>query len=210
MRRADLEKPASIRKAHEFEQQFCDRNGEFSDEDIYRKAGVAKVLAEEYLPLLNLAKTLKLVRSIRLFPQSNQGPDGEIRFWWRFPSKVQITCSAENYEAALKREQLSNMEPVFSRQTRCRESGRITATGRAFMAPEEDLKQRLTRILAAIDQKNANYYSGTDTLLVLDELANFQHLRELHEHVRRFLGRPQVSNYKKIFVVYGVEVKRAR
>lgn len=209
MERAKLEKPASICEARMVAKQFHDRNGEFSDADVHQRIGIAKDVIEEYLPLLRLAQTLKLVRSIRLFPQSNQGPDGEIRFWWRYPSKVQITCAAEDYQTALMREKLANNEPVFRHQSHCRKNReRIEASGIALIAPEADVKQRQTRILAAIDRKENNYYPGIDTLLVLDELANFMHLSELHNEVCRTMsGRIDLS-YKRIFVVYGIKAKR--
>ncbi len=210
MKRTELEKPVSLRKALFIAEKFYDRQGEFNDEEIHRKKGIVKIISEEYLPLVELAKTYIGVRSVRLFPNSNQGPDGEIRFWWRLKSNIQITCASENYQRALMREQLANQMPVFPNQTHRRTRGGTEAEGRVLMAPSEDLNHRLSRIVEAIERKNEHFYEDTDTLLVQDELANFRHLNMLHQEICRSVQSGYASNYKRVFVVYGSDVKRAK
>ena len=211
MERADLEKRVSLQKALAVVEEFSDPKGEFTNREIHLKKGIVKILSEEYTPLVLLAKTYRLVRSIRLFPISNAGPDGEIRFWWRLKSKVQITCASENHDRALMREQLANQEPVFPNQSHRRVSGRIIeAKGRVLTAPSENVDRRLSLIVSAIERKNEQFYIGTDTLLVQDNTANFKHLGNLHQQVCRSVKEGCASNYKRVFVVYGSDVKRAK
>lgn len=214
LERKALENPISLHQANEVVESFCNDRAAYPDADVHLKRGVSKILAEEYCPLVRLAQELWCVRSVRLLPEANAGPDGEIRFWWHPSSKVQITCAHEGHSRALMREQLLSEGVVFQNQTRKRDkaSGQVVSTGRVLTTPAADLQTRIDRILKTIEAKETKYYPGTDTLLVEEDLANFRHLKKggLHkkvcEAVRKGLGSP----YGRIYVNYGNDLKRVK
>ncbi|MEW6352388.1 MAG: hypothetical protein AB1646_25325 [Thermodesulfobacteriota bacterium] len=213
--RMTLEKALSLRHAKAVVDSFCSDRSTYSDEDVYLKRGVCKVLAEEYCPLVRLAEEYSCVRSVLLLPKANPGPDGEIRFWWRRSSKVQVTCANEGYNRALLREQFVQGEDmVFQHQSRYRDkaSGLVVSTGRALSTPAADVQSRIERILQAIEAKERNHYPGTDTLLVQDDPANFRHLKEsgLHRKVCEAVRKGRRSRYKRIYVNYGDDLKRIK
>lgn len=193
---------------------FYDDRLAYPDEDVQLRKGICKTLAEEYSPLVRLAQEYCFIRSIRLLPEANPGPDGEIRFWWQRPSKVQIVCANEGYNRALMRELLAHGNVVFSRQNRHRDQGtrKVVSTGRALMAPATDIQARVQRILETIDSKEKKYYSGTDTLLIQEDVANFRHLREggLHRMVCDSIQKRTATPYRRIYINYGNELKRLR
>jgi len=214
--RQALERASSLQAARAIVDSFCYDRTIYTDEDVHLKRGICKSLAEEYCPLVRLAQEHWLVRSVRLFPGCNPGPDGEIRFWWRQSSKVQIVCANEGYSRALMREQLANGDIVFPQQDRARNKNRVTnevvSMGRALTTPDADYRMRVQRILEAIGAKESKFYPGTDTLLVQDDVASFAHLREsgLHlkicEAIREGIGR----QYARIYIIYGNRLDRAK
>ena len=116
--RETIEKAISLREAIAIVDCFYNERMTYPDEDVHRKRGVCKILAEEYSPLVRLAQEYCDVRSLRLFPEANPGPDGEILLWCRKSSKVQIICAIEGYDRALMRELLANGSIEFRPQNR--------------------------------------------------------------------------------------------
>jgi hypothetical protein len=212
--RKALEKPASLRRASSIVESFCNDQVRHPGEDVYKKSGICKVLAEEYCPLVALAQERRHVRSVRLFSEANPGPDGEIRFWRGHSSKIQITCANEGYNRALMREQLASGNIVFPNQSRRRDkkSGEVVSMGRILSAPEADVQARVKRILDAIEKKEKNFYPQTDTLLVQDDVAKFRYLREggLHKKIRNAVCDGLGAPYKRIYIRYGDELKRIK
>jgi hypothetical protein len=78
------------------------------------------------------------------------------------------------------------------------------------MSPATALDDRLVRLQRAIERKQERYYRGTNTLLVVDDSIKYSHLIDLPnlllEAVRSGLG----CSYKRIFVLFGVDVRRIR
>ncbi|MBW2311190.1 MAG: hypothetical protein JRF35_08960 [Deltaproteobacteria bacterium] len=112
------------------------------------------------------------------------------------------------------REQLGHGEIVFPPQGRQRDkvSRDVVSTGRALTTPAVDIQMRVERILKAINAKRGKYYSGTDTLLVQEDVADFIHLKEggLHLKVCKEVRNGPRSPYKRIYVNYGNELKRIK
>jgi len=213
--RKTLERAISLRKARAIVDCFYNDRMTYPDENVHWKRGVCKILAEEYSPLVRLAHEYCCVRSVRLLPEANPGPDGEIRLWWRQSSKVQIICANEGYNRALMRELLANGNIGFRHQNRHRDkvTKKVVSTGRALTTPDADIQMRVERILKAINAKEEKYYSATDTLLVQEDPADFIHLKEggpVHRKVcdaiRKGLGLP----YRRIYINYGNELKRIK
>jgi len=212
--RMALEDAVSVRRAKGVVDSFCNDRVTYPDEDVHSKRGVCKILAEEYCPLVRLAQGYCCVRNVRLLPESNSGPDGEIRFWWRCSSKVQITCANEGYDRALMRELLGHGGIVFPHQSRHRDkvSGVVVSTGRALTSPTTDVQARVERILKAIERKESKYYPSTDILLVQEDPANFKHLTAggFHQRVCQIIRKGYGSPYRRIYVNYGNELKRIK
>jgi hypothetical protein len=212
--RKALEKAVSLREAKGLVDSFCNDRITYPDGDVHSKRGVCKILAEEYCPLVRLAQEYWCVRSVRLFPVANPGPDAEIRFWWRCSSKVQIICANEGYNRALMREQLRHGDIVFPHQSRRRDkvSKKVVNTGSVLMTPAADVQSRVNRIFKAIDAKKQKYYSGTDTLFVQEDTADFKHLKEgsLHRKVCEAVRKDLESPYRRIYINYGNALKRIK
>ena len=208
-----LEQALSLRNAKAVLASFCNDRKTYPDSDVHLRKGIYKALIEEYCPLVRLAKEQCLVRDIRLFPEANQGPDGEIRFWLRRPFRIQIVCSNEGYSRALMREILAQGSTVFPNQNRQRDKStkQVVTSGRVLKTPTAEIEMRVQRILKAIDKKEQKYYPDTDTLLIQEDPAGFSHLMEggLHQRVCDSIQRRQIQ-YKQIYINYGNTLKRAK
>ena len=75
-----LEKPMRMRQAEDLLDQFFHDRNLYPDDEFYLQAGICKVLADEFHPLVRLAQFFWGVRNIYLLPQSNPGPDAKITF----------------------------------------------------------------------------------------------------------------------------------
>lgn len=205
-----LEQQLSLRNAKAVLTSFCNDREAYPDTDVHLRKGICK---KEYGPLVRLAKEQFLVRDLRLFPEANQGPDGEIRFWFRGSCRIQIVCSNQGYSRALMREILAKGFAVFPNQNRRRNkfTGKVVSSGRGLSAPTADIEMRVQRILKEIDAKGKKYYSDTDTLLIQEDPSDFRHLTEggLHQRVCDSIQIRQIP-YTKIYINYGNTLKRAK
>ena len=212
IQRSDLEKAISLRKAKAIVEKFRNDRKTYSDKEVLRKEVINKVLLEEYVPLVSLAEKFCLVRNLKLSKEAFPGPDGEIKFWWRKPLRVQIVSANEGRHRAYGRELLSNGNIIFENQNlyRDRKSGKVVADGRALASPCAIKQSKIERIVNAIKAKEKKYYSGTDTLLVLDDPANFRHLKNLHHEVQETIKSGLGAPYKHIYIRYGNNIKRVK
>ena len=110
------------------------------------------------------------------------------------------------------REQLADGKVVFENQTRDRDkaSKKIKSHGRALTTPETSVNNRLVRIQNAIKDKESKFYCGTDTLIVQDDPANFNHLRDLHQIVCNEVRHSLGASYRRIYINYGNNLKRVK
>jgi hypothetical protein len=207
-----LERPLSLRGAAEIVRRFLEDTDAYPDEEFRMRRGMCKVLAEEYLPLFRFARSLRCVRSIHLYPESHNGPDGEVRFWLRPAWHVQITCSSEGHDRALMREQMQQGD-IVSSGTRWRDpvTKHVVQQPSAFNAAD-DVRTRVERILGAVEAKESNYHAGTDTLLVQDDHDRWDYLKRagLRDQVAEAVGRKADSHYRRTYVLYGEEAVRVR
>lgn len=217
----DLLKPKSTQEANEIIDSFFNDRNAYLDQDFYLRKGVckdiAKLIIEEYAPLVKLAEDLEreyvAEASLRLFQEGNEGPDGEILFSSVIPScKVQITCAGEGYNRALIREQFANKECVFPNQSRERDkvSKKVVASGGKWEFSPKLFQKRFNRIIDAIRRKETNYYEDTDTLLVVEDPAKFKYLCGLHEKIREAIQNGPDSSYERIYADYGGDLKRVK
>jgi len=209
---SELRQRVSFSRARVIVDAYCNDTESYSDEQVRIKNGVCKQIAEEFVPTYLLAEKLCFVRDIRLYPDSNPGPDAEIRFFWRTSYKVQITCANEGYQRSLLREALMD-GPQFEGQvrTRKRQTGEIELDqARAMRPPNAVIEDRVDRLRSAIEHKVANYYDGTDTLLVQDDSDQFIYLGDLSNRIVRLVSSGLGAPYKRIFAQFGGVVKKLK
>lgn len=203
--RQELEQDRSVKRAAGIVAAFLRDDEAYPYGSFIMREGISKTLAEEYFPLVSVAETLGCVRSLRLSPEAHQGPDGEIRFWFRQPWNVQITCASENYERALSRERMRDgLITGSGRHARDATTGEVTYDPEAFDTTQET-RARIERIVARVRDKEARYRVGCDTLLVLDEPDGREYLHEqgFRSRVSAAIRELGSSHYARIYVVYG-------
>lgn len=206
----ELERLTLLGRAALIIDTFLKDRTSYPDDDFRLRRGICKALLEEYMPLVLLAKAVPGVQSVRLFSASNKGPDGEIRFSDQLSWRVQITCAHEDYQRGLMREQLQQ-DGMAAGGKRHRDTiGHVVCEPSVFVADDE-VEARVKRIRSAVQAKEHNFHKGTDTLIVLEAPAGVRYLRErsLHARVLKALQEGP-SNYERIYVIYGTDVKRAR
>jgi len=212
VKRSELESHLTLRDAEEVVRRFLEETETYPTKAFRKRSGVCKVLAEEYLPLLLVAQSLRCVRSIRLYPDSHAGPDGEIKFWTRSAWHVQITCSSESYDRALMREQM-NQGDIVSSGVRWRDpdTGRVVQRAEVYNTTE-DVRARIDRILDAVEAKESNYHPGTDTLMVQDDPDHSGYLgrASFREKVLAAVADMHETRYRRTFILFGDDVVRAR
>ena len=210
--RTALERRVSLRSAAVILDSFLNDDVLYPDEDVLSRSGVCKVLAEEYYPLVRLAQSLRGAIAVRLSPHGHPGPDASIYYWWRPPSTVQVTCSNENYDQALLREQLLAADAVVlsERRYRDKKTGAVVSEGRCLYVAESDITTRVDRIVAALSAKESKHHRGTDILIVQDAPARLTYLKNglLHQRVRAEVRGLGPSKYRRIYVNYGDDVER--
>lgn len=101
---------------------------------------------------------------------------------------------------------------VFSGRAhkRNKKTKRVEAFGRALEVPDVKLQQRVERICCAIDKKEEKFYKSTDILLVQEDSSIFEYSSDLHELVSESVSSGLGKSYKKIYIIYGQEVKCAK
>jgi hypothetical protein len=224
--RKDMEEPKTLQEANKTIGDLESDSG-MSKELFYSKWDdrVVKVLLYEYLPLLLLAEERQsqehwYVRSIHLSQDSNKGEDGEIRFWGHRPSKVQITRANMNYKTELMIEHMKANKccgyPLQEEEyERIKSKGNIPKhvkppdKTRILGVPDPVFQKTLETILCRIEEKERNYHSGTDTLIVVSgRYWSYLKKRGLHEAIcQEVTNRPE-SSYKRIYILYGNEPRK--
>jgi len=187
--------------------QFANDRQMYPDADVHmrghRCGGIPKIILEEYEALGGLASHLRCVRGARLTQASTEGRDAEIRFWLGRRIDVEITCASESDDVARQRKQLASGQPIFSFE-------RIHP-GRGLSCTEAVVVERIERIRKRIEEKSANYRGNAEILLIADESADWEHLKQSD-----FIGRvremfPILNNvpYKRVYVCFGDTVVSA-
>ncbi len=116
----------------------------------------------------------------------------------------------EGYQRHLLREQLQQdgiAQPGNRR--RDRHSGQVVCETTPLFRPDEEVEVRLNRICSAVQAKEENYHTGTDTLLVLEQPAAYLREHNLHARVVNVLHE-RSSNYERIYVIYGSVVQQVK
>ncbi len=186
---------------------------------------IVTALLYEYLPLVRLAEERQsqehwYVRGIRLSQDSYKGEDGEIRFWGHRPSKVQFTRANMNHKTKLIHEHM-NANRCCGYPLQEEEYERVKAKGNVPKHVKSPLHERflgnpgpvfqksLEKILCRIEEKERNYRSGTDTLVVLSDRYWF-YLKErgLHEKICQEVKERPESSYRRIYILYGNEPRK--
>ncbi len=207
--RQKLEQAIPLDQAISILDVYTNDDKAYPDKDVRSKKGICKILDEEYWPLVMLAKTLRDVKSIRLFPIANEGPDSQIVFSHGESWDIQITCSHEGYQRALLREQLQQNGIAADGERHRDNNGQVINRPFGARPMNVEANSRVERILKAINAKEKGYYTGTNTLLVQEQSDRFNYLKHLHTRVVDALQEPP-SNYEKIYVVYGQDAKVAK
>ena len=208
--RQELEQSVVLDRAITIVDKFLNDRESDPDDDVRVRRGICKALAEEYLPLVRVAQMVPSVESVRLLSEANEGPDGEIHFREEQCWNVQATCAHEGYQRHLLREQLQQdgiAQPGNRR--RDRHSGQVVCETTPLFRPDEEVEVRLNRICSAVQAKEENYHTGTDTLLVLEQPAAYLREHNLHARVVNVLHE-RSSNYERIYVIYGSVVQQVK
>jgi hypothetical protein len=195
--RNQLESWVSLSDARNLVSEFFGDQTTYPDGDFYsRKRGINKDIPEEFYPLLLLAEHLLTAKSVRLSPQSLPGPDGAILLIDESEISVQITVSHERSNGYKKRQVLRD-PGIWSNKAR---------------NTDEVIKQRLERILNAIQDKETNFRTGTDILLIVDESISWGDVIDpgLPDALEAALGQLPASNYSATYVAYGEDIRQAR
>ena len=204
VKRKDIEEPKSLTEAIEITEIFYYDQDTYPSKELRLRKGINKDIAEEYSGLVKLAQEHEeqhwSVRTVRLFPEFNQGPDAEIQFLAHPSSMIQITCANEIGERyLLRRELANNPQKVVSKM--------YTEHG-----ADLEVKTRLERIIKAIEAKDKKFYHGTDTLLIIEDPdLNFLKDRGLHEKVCENVQKQNLgSKYERIYIIYGLRIRRVK
>jgi hypothetical protein len=188
--RKQLESIQETQQAAKIIDEIRKNTDEYPNDVFLARKGICKVIEEEYVPLVRVAESV-LGERVRLSPHSHRGRDGEIWVTKEESLTVQITCAHEGLGTALKRRSLAEDGAVITQIS------------------SRDVDARVTRILSAISMKEENYHPHTKVLIVLDAPASASYLSELKPRVAQAVcARP--SNYQKIFVVYGEDVRQVK
>ena len=183
------------------------------EKDFSRRVGITKVMLEEYYPLVCLAESIKCSGFVKLTRNSYMGHDAEIKLKCGGLITLQITCSCEDYQISLLREQMMRMKNEITsinyNRFRDRETGEIMSIGEGIVPVEADIDTRIQRILNAIRKKTTKYYKGTDVLLIQEDALNYKSLkrRKFHEILKAEVNKLIKIPYVGICVVYGKEVE---
>jgi hypothetical protein len=166
-RRFEIEECHTIEEMKAIIDSFAEDHIEYSNAEVLYRTGVAKDIAEEYIPLFGLAMNLSNCIAARLSQKSNPGPDAVLYFSDGAEKTVQIVCADENHSRALKRQKLSKGEVIFANMTFFKnKTGEIESCGRALTTRAWETKSFIKEVIAAIHKKTQNYHTGTQILLI--------------------------------------------
>lgn len=203
--RSELEQLRTLAEMQTIVDIFANYHAEYPSVEVRRRRGISKVvkvIVEEYLPLLLLAKNIPGVISARLNADSNPGPDAVLHFDGGNQMTVQITCAGESESTALQRELLNDGQAVFATQTtsRDRTTCKIRQTGRSLTTRTANTLAAIKEVLSAIEKKKDNYLEDTKLLLInmhRSEITLLEDWREqLHVQVSALTDMP----YERIYV----------
>ena len=209
--RSDLEAKRTPTQMQHLLSCFAEDREACSDENVHLRRGVVKDILEEYSPLCILAANLPGVLSARLASPSINGPDGivEIESGQEIEElTVQITVANQSHQEALARERLSQGQPVFGSTEKVRDPtnrSEIQERGRVLETREGRLRVQVGEVVNAVRRKLANFYAGTDVLLVssriyLDDSGiTYSWRADLRQQVEALGSIP----YRRIFLANG-------
>jgi hypothetical protein len=151
---------------------YCDPSA-FTDEEVLRRRGICKVMAEEYIPLCALLKNFPEAKA-RLTTASLDGPDAVINCPDGTEFSVQIVTAYTGYDDAIRREILSQGRPSFSTRSRLRNptTKDVEESQSGFLSTPAARSARVVLgIKCALQKKMENYKPGTDALLICAEVS---------------------------------------
>ena len=165
-RRSELEQPRTLAEMQAIIDTFANDLAEYPSTKVRRRTGVAKIVIEEYYPLLLLAQSLSGFKSASLTADSHPGPDAVLQFDNGSQATVQITCAGEDESTALQRELLNGGQTVFANQSVNRKTDEITQSGRVLTTRTKNTLAAIDEVLSAIKRKKKKYRPGTQILLI--------------------------------------------
>jgi len=134
IQRAELEQTRSLSEMRLIVKAFANDVNSYRNEDVRRRTGVAKDIAEEYYPLFLLVQHLPHIQAAYLTPRSHPGPDAIVVFADGSSKSVQITSAGESHSTALQRELLNRGQVVFPNKKahRAKRLPQIVESGRVL------------------------------------------------------------------------------
>jgi hypothetical protein len=197
LNRSQLEHWISLSDARDLVDKFFSGRATYPDYDFYsRKRGINKDIPDEFHPLLLLAERLPIAKSIHLSCTSLPEPDGPILFSDESEFTVQVTVSHERRHGYKMRPSL-------------RDHG-TWSSGSLNM--NEVIKQRLERILNPIKDKEVNFHTGTDVLLIVEQSISWGGVLDpgLPDAHKLALSKLPPSKYSATYVAYKKDVRKVR
>lgn len=200
--RSELEQFHTLAEMQTIVDTFTNDHAEYPSAEVRRSRGIPKVMAEEYFPLLLLARNIPSVISARLTTKSNPGPDAVLLLDGGYQQTVQITCVGKNKSTALQRELLNDGQVVFATQAANRDSRtrKITQTGRSITTRTASTLTAIEEVLFAIKKKNDKYRTDTKLLLINMHRSETTLLVGWREMLRIKVSALANTPYEKIYV----------
>lgn len=200
--RKHLEQPRTPEEMEGLIASIADNRADYPDSDVHLRRGIHKLIAEEYEPLLRLAKSLPGVERAHLTAHSNAGPDAYLHYADGARKGVQITCAGESYDTALQREILSMGKPVFPAQTHTRNetTKEVETKGRMLTSREANTEKLVSDAIEAIAKKEEKYRLGTSYLLVSVRQSELTVAHKWLARIKQKLSKMNSSKYERIYL----------
>lgn len=200
--RSELEQVRTLAEMQTIRDIFTNDHAAYRNAEVLRRKGIAKVIIEEYLPLLLLIQNIPGARRASLTSESNPGPDAVLLFDDESEATVQITSAGENKTTAQQRELLSNGQVVFANQGTNRDprTGKIKQTGRMLTTRTGYTQAAIDEVVSAIERKAQTDRSDTDLLLINMHRSEVTMTEEWQEQMRLAVSARTNVPYESIYV----------
>jgi hypothetical protein len=172
----------------------------YSDREVQHRIGVIKDLVEEYVPLIQLARTLPNFISKRLAPPSCAGPDALLLMSDGSEIDVQITTDGENYSTALQCEILACKEIIFPNQSACRDKAKnnVQTKGRILTTKFAITKNMISAVIFAFEKKRGSYRDGSHVLLISTSLPTITLVNNWQELLISSIRLKEITPYDAV------------
>jgi len=211
MDRLSLEQPHS---PAEMERVIREHYGQASRQHLTSRRGLAKDMAEEYVPLWQMVRRWPGIKAVRLTPKSHPGPDAWLTQASGKEMSVQVTLAGASEQDYFNRLAAEAGRAYFPEQWKTfdRREHRLSSSGRALRAPKGIVQHCAHAVVAAAEHKGCKA-ANADVLLVVYERGLAP--RRLLTAAKRAIDKQIAESFsravfKSIFVNLGCSTYRLR